>query len=141
MPRHARGSRRERVAWSAARWLIAVAATGGLAAGEAVRVAAVRATVPVGWGTGIAAGAGAGFVLAALFAVSVRVRRRWPQAILVLVAFLLWVVAGAGQGPLPGRHGADHRRGNPADRPPARTEDFTRTRPAPMSTAVNTSAA
>jgi hypothetical protein len=103
MPRHAQDSRR-RWAWAIVRWLVGFAATGGIAAGESVRIADARATVVSGWAGGIGAGAGGGLVLAALVAVTALVqhqrpwsRRSRPQGILVftliLTIVLLLVVA------------------------------------------------
>lgn len=56
--------------------LFAFAATGGLAAWEAVRIAEARATVASGWAAGVAAGAGTGLVLAALVIAPILVRRQ-----------------------------------------------------------------
>jgi hypothetical protein len=71
------------------RGLVAVAATGGLAAWEAVRIADARATVASGWAAGVAAGAGTGLVLAALVAAPILVRRRlWTSAKLVGVLIM-----------------------------------------------------
>lgn len=101
MPGHAQSSRRRR-AWSIGRPLVFFAATGGIAAWEAVRIADARATVVSGWAAGIAAGAGGGLVLTALVAVTALVQRQrpWsrrgrPQAILILIltTVLLLVVA------------------------------------------------
>ncbi len=98
MPGHGQNSRRE---WASfiARCLVGEAVMGGLAAGEAVRVAEARATVPSGWDAGFAAGAGSGLALAALLAVTMLVQRKrpWysgrPQAILIITIVLLLVVA------------------------------------------------
>jgi hypothetical protein len=98
MPGHVRSSRRRR-AWSIGRPLVFFAATGGIAAMEAARIADARATVPSGWAAGIAAGAGAGLVLAALIAATAsglrrqpRSRRSRPQAILLLILILTAVL-------------------------------------------------
>jgi hypothetical protein len=56
--------------------LFAFAATSGLAAWEAVRIAEARATVASGWAAGVAAGAGTGLVLAALVIPPILVRRQ-----------------------------------------------------------------
>jgi hypothetical protein len=98
MPRHGQNSRHWWV-WSIGRWLVVFAATGGIAAWEAVRIADARATVVSGWAAGIAAGAGAVLALAALVAVTVLLQRKrpWsrgrPQAILLLTIMLLLLFA------------------------------------------------
>ena len=99
-PRHGRSMRRQWASFVAG-WLVCVAAIGGLAAWEAIRVAEARVTVGGSWGAGIAAGTAVSLALAGLFAVTVLVQRRqpWPggkpllivaltNALLLLVAVL-----------------------------------------------------
>jgi hypothetical protein len=98
MPRHGQNSRRERASFIA-RWLVGIAATGGLAAWETVRVVEARATATGGWAAGIAAGAGGGLALTALLAVTILIKRQRSrsggrlQATLIITIVLLLVVA------------------------------------------------
>jgi hypothetical protein len=75
MPGHGQNSGR-RFASLIMPGLFAFAATSGLAAWEAVRIAEARATVASGWAAGVAAGAGTGLVLAALVIAPILVRRQ-----------------------------------------------------------------
>jgi hypothetical protein len=97
MPGHGQSSWRQ---WASfiMRALVAVAATGGLATGEAVRIAGARATVANGWAAGVAAGTGTGLVLVALVAATILVRRQrpWtsgkPETFLIITITVLMAV-------------------------------------------------